>query len=1127
MKLNLRGMVSLFIILILIFGVHTKNPVRAESTIQLTALNTPYQQDFDSMSNTNESGILPTGWKIGETGENSNNLYSVGYGFFNIADTYSFGATDSTDRALGSIQSDTFTPIFGASFTNNTNGTINSLTIRYTGEQWRSGKTSHIDRLAFEISTNATSLADGTWVDGFDLLDFKTLNSSSVGYKNGNDTSFRSTLAYTITGLSIANGKSFWIRWRDINATGFDDGLAVDDFSLTPSGSDLAPSVTSITPVDGSVDVAVAADISVTFSEPVNLESGWFILDCTDSGLHAATEITSSQVYDVNPDEDFINGETCEFTVLANNVRDQDASDPPDNLGNNLSITFTIIQPPDDAPVVKDSRPVNGEKDVALESDLNVKFSEPVAVGTNLFTLVCSISGTHEATVTGEYDTYVISPNSPFIYDEDCTLTLISQEVMDLDDVDPPDTMTADFELTFSTLSTPDPAPYVIRTSPANHATDVAIDQDVVITFSEPVTTLKGWFEIQCEETGSHDALVTGEPIIYILSPDVVFGNDETCTVKVNSQKVNDSDEDDPYDTMAMNEEISFTTIPIQDDAPSIKNSIPASGDEAVPIDSSITIQFSEPVTLSGNWYTLTCSISGSHTAHFIEVSENVVINPESDFANSETCTLTIQSQLVTDQDLIDPPDNLIADHVIQFTTAAPSDIAPTVVETSPANDAIEVPITGQLSITFSEPVTLLPGWIDFTCTSSGDHYVFLYGGPIKFTLDPDSAFDYDDTCEITLKASRISDQDKIDDPDKMDDDYSFTFTTLPDPESLIYPIVVAGGQTNPIDGQRITNATNRLTVQFSKEVLHDNSEDAANNPDNYRLYWSGQNNIAEFQTCELNEGDDIQISIDHVDYFISSHTAVLSVNQGTNLANGIYRLIVCGAHTIRDLYGNAINNGSNSIITFTVSVASSESGGTGGSSGTGSSSGTTTTTSTPTPKTITTTSGLFIPVTGFAPGRVTLVPRQTTTYSEMGSLWLEIPSMDLEMSIVGVPFENGKWDISWLSSQAGWLTGSAFPTFEGNSVLTAHVWDAYNQPGPFYGVEELQYGDEVIIHAWGEEYVYKVREIKSVSPHNVAAMLKHQTTPWLTLVTCQDYDEKSDTYQHRILVRAVLVEVR
>jgi hypothetical protein len=39
--------------------------------------------------------------------------------------------------------------------------------------------------------------------------------------------------------------------------------------------------------------------------------------------------------------------------------------------------------------------------------------------------------------------------------------------------------------------------------------------------------------------------------------------------------------------------------------------------------------------------------------------------------------------------------------------------------------------------------------------------------------------------------------------------------------------------------------------------------------------------------------------------------------------------------------------------------------------------------------------------------------------------------------------------------------------------------------------------------------------------------MMKHEELPWVTLVTCRGYDVTSNSYLYRVLVRAVLVEVR
>jgi hypothetical protein len=127
----------------------------------------------------------------------------------------------------------------GASFTNGTGQTITALAIAYTGEQWRLGTAGRADRLDFQYSTSAatTSLATGTWTD-VDALDFNSpVTAGTVGLLDGNAAANRTAVAATINGLAIAPGTTFWIRWVDFNASGADDGLAVDDFSITPQNT--------------------------------------------------------------------------------------------------------------------------------------------------------------------------------------------------------------------------------------------------------------------------------------------------------------------------------------------------------------------------------------------------------------------------------------------------------------------------------------------------------------------------------------------------------------------------------------------------------------------------------------------------------------------------------------------------------------------------------------------------------------------------------------------------------------------------------------------------------------------------------------------------------------------------
>jgi LPXTG-site transpeptidase (sortase) family protein len=135
----------------------------------------------------------------------------------------------------------------------------------------------------------------------------------------------------------------------------------------------------------------------------------------------------------------------------------------------------------------------------------------------------------------------------------------------------------------------------------------------------------------------------------------------------------------------------------------------------------------------------------------------------------------------------------------------------------------------------------------------------------------------------------------------------------------------------------------------------------------------------------------------------------------------------------------------------------------------------------------------------------------------------VEIPSLEVNSPVVGVPLKDGGWNIAWLGDQAGWLEGTAFPSWNGNSVLTSHVYLSSGLPGPFVNLNKLKFGDRIIIHAYGQKYIFEVRENRVVQPSDTSAF-KHEVAPWLTLVTCKEYDASTDTYRKRVVIRAVLI---
>ncbi len=311
-----------------------------------------------------------------------------------------------------------------------------------------------------------------------------------------------------------------------------------------------------------------------------------------------------------------------------------------------------------------------------------------------------------------------------------------------------------------------------------------------------------------------------------------------------------------------------------------------------------------------------------------------------------------------------------------------------------------------------------------------------------------------------------------------------------------VYPVLSA---SVPADNAALSTGPAQLNFTFSEDVRHDESDAAADYVGNYRLFEMGAD--GDFDTLDCAGGvspNDTNIAIDSAVYSPATFTATLSVNGGVPLPNGAYRLLACGTTSIEDADGEKLNDGlSDSVIEFRVAASAAA------------------------------VAAVALPQTGFAPDRVTALPEQTITYAD-SDLWLEIPRLGVQMDIVGVPQSaDGTWDVAWLGQDAGWLEGSAFPTWNGNSVLTGHVWDADNTAGPFRYINTLWYGDQIVVHAWGADYVYEVRSVQQVGPGSTAAMMKHEELPWVTLVTCRGYDEASNTYKYRVLVRAVLVEVR
>ncbi|HEY6210928.1 MAG TPA: Ig-like domain-containing protein, partial [Vicinamibacterales bacterium] len=362
-----------------------------------------------------------------------------------------------------------------------------------------------------------------------------------------------------------------------------------------------------------------------------------------------------------------------------------------------------------------------------------------------------------------------------------------------------------DASSTFTFTITLDAAPFVVSTSPANGATNSATNVNIVITYSEPVTASGTAYTIKCTPSNtSRTFVLSGNgTAVHTLDPDIVLSAGQTCTVSITAAQISDVDANDPPDNLAANYSASFTT----DTNPQITATSPNDTATNVATNANVTITWTESVTM--NAAGISCANSGSHSS-VLSTSDNITwtINPDTDFAEGELCTVTILSANVTDTDTNDPPDNPGPDFSFQFTT----DSAPTVSSTSPSSGATDLASNTNIVITYSEPVTASGSAYTIKCTPSNTSrpFVLTGNGTAVHTLDPSSNLPAGQTCTVSILAAQISDVDAGDPPDNLAANYSFSFSIDANPQIV---------STSPSDTATDVAVSSNITITWSESV--------------------------------------------------------------------------------------------------------------------------------------------------------------------------------------------------------------------------------------------------------------------------------------------------------------------
>lgn len=284
----------------------------------------PYQQNFDSLIASGSTGwqnnATLNGWYAagGTTGLNTITAYNNTPTPNLAGGLYSFGATGDSDRSLGVVGSSTNTPKrIGFVFKNTSGSRIKRLMVTYTGKQWFDGNTDPVvERLQFKYKKAATNVALGaadiqlsTGFTNYPPLDFVSPQNAGVGPINGNDPANSATVSSMIElRPDLGPNQEMMFVWEKDNAPGNDDGLAIDNLSITPGfgvalpvancpatlttfqGSPVSSQVSSFDPNGTVVQAQIvsgASGITLANAQPATALGGSFTADLQVDGTQA------------------------------------------------------------------------------------------------------------------------------------------------------------------------------------------------------------------------------------------------------------------------------------------------------------------------------------------------------------------------------------------------------------------------------------------------------------------------------------------------------------------------------------------------------------------------------------------------------------------------------------------------------------------------------------------------------------------------------------------------------------------------------------------------------------------------------------------------------------------------
>ncbi|WP_334030401.1 ExeM/NucH family extracellular endonuclease [Alteromonas sp. P256] len=444
-------------------------------------------------------------------------------------------------------------------------------------------------------------------------------------------------------------------------------------------------------------------------------------------------------------------------TAYADFVWQAPATATPGAANNNQAFGGVVV---DNAPTVVSTDPADGDANVAIDASISIRFSEDVAISA-INAIECTSEVAIQGTLSGEGATYTVDPDTDFTSADECSFTISAEDVTDLDGE--PDTMAEDVTIAFSVVDESATASLLVNEIHADPASGDAGDAN-----GDGTRNSSGDEFVEIVNNGEQAFDLTGWELSDGVQVRHVFPSGSTVEAGCAVVVFGDTASTDGFggalvqaaSTGAVGLNNGGDTITLTNGAIIIEQTYGSAGGD----NQSLT----RDPDITGEVFVKHSVATGSEGALY---SPGTQVNGN----NFAGCTVP--------------------------------DVAPTVVDVTPADQATLISVDTAVIVTFSEDVSLgdLPS---LNCSVSGEVSLGSQLNGAVLTLTPEAQLADGETCNLLVSADQVSDVDGQ--ADALAADFVSSFTTAEalscDSNSTFTPIatIQGSGSESPISGQDV-----------------------------------------------------------------------------------------------------------------------------------------------------------------------------------------------------------------------------------------------------------------------------------------------------------------------------------